>query len=47
MAAAEQTALTLDDARRILAEVGAPCVADLGISVEADASTCVPHGEYT
>jgi uncharacterized protein (TIGR00369 family) len=35
MAKAAATALTLEEANRILGEMGAPCVRDLGLSVEA------------
>jgi uncharacterized protein (TIGR00369 family) len=35
------TALTLDEARRILGEMAAPCVQDLGITVEAIAANRV------
>ncbi len=38
---AADTALTLDEARRILATMPAPCVRDLGITVEAVAASRV------
>ena len=39
-----ESALTLDEARRILTEVGAQCVQDLGITVEAVAANRVRLG---
>ena len=39
--AAKPAALTLEEARRILGEMGAPCVQDLGITVEAVAANRV------
>ncbi|MGH7005122.1 MAG: PaaI family thioesterase, partial [Alphaproteobacteria bacterium] len=44
MTEAAQTALTLEEARRILTEVGAPCVRDLGITVDAVANNRVRLG---
>ena len=44
MAKTAETALTLEEARRILAEVGARCVQDLGITVEAVAANRVRLG---
>ena len=41
MAKAAAVALTLDEARRILAEMAAPCVRDLGIGVDAVAANRV------
>lgn len=41
MPKAPETALTLEEARRILVEVGAPCVRDLGITVDAIAANRV------